>query len=197
MRLNYPQNSLWRREGGECCREKCTQGTLRRQGPFHKLATITQCWAAGPACPLHPVPARLGLPQQHPTLRATNTSQHQATHSQTEPKLRSVLKARAGERLCSSQVRNRSTQMDHECKHWLTRALQIGPLKARQRWMEMSEQEHKAAQFLPLSRSGSITVLVIELLAVMLLLRLKKTWHSKSLFPCKTVRFGAWSFLQR
>lgn len=84
--------------------------------------------------------------------------------------------------------------MDHERKHWLTRAVQIGPLKARQRWMETSEQEHKTDQFLPLSRSGSITVLVIELLAVMLLLRLKKTWHSKSLFPCKTVRFGAWSF---
>lgn len=48
--------------------------------------------------------------------------------------------------------------------------------------MEMSEQEHKTDQFLPLSRSGSITVLVIELLAVMLLLRLKKTLHSKSLF---------------
>lgn len=135
--------------------------------------------------------------QQHRALRPTNISKHEATHSQIQQKTHSVHKPQAEEWLCSSQVRNRSTQMDHECKHWLTRAVQIGPLKARQRWMEMSEQEHKAAQFLPLSRSGSITVLVIELLAVMLLLRLKKTWHSKSLFPCKTVRFGAWAFTSK
>lgn len=48
--------------------------------------------------------------------------------------------------------------------------------------MEMAEQEHKPDQFLPLSRSGSTTVLVKELLAVMLLLGLKKTLDSKSLF---------------
>lgn len=153
--------------GKESWMEKCTQSTFRWQG----------------------------VPQeQHSTLRPTNILKHEATHSQIEHKMHSVHKARAEEWLCSSQVRNRSTQMDHECKHWLTRAVQIGPLKARQRWMEMPEQEHKAAQFLPLSRSGSITVLVIELLAVMLLLRLKKIPHSKSLFPCKTVRCGAQAF---